>query len=163
MKKSLLLLSMLLVSGFTFAQVSFKMDGGVHGGFSFGEVKMYGIGASLEPKVFVTPKISAGARFEGTVLFGGNISTTGEDVSASVSSTAAFLAKGEYYTNDEGARPFFGFGLGYYTIGSSSGGTGGASVSAGNHFGLAPQIGVTFKNFRLSGIYHIMVWLHKSV
>jgi hypothetical protein len=156
MKKSLLLLSMLLVSGFTFAQVSFKMDGGVHGGFSFGEVKMYGIGASLEPKVFVTPKISAGARFEGTVLFGGNISTTGEDVSASVSSTAAFLAKGEYYTNDEGARPFFGFGLGYYTIGSSSGGTGGASVSAGNHFGLAPQIGVTFKNFRLSGIYHII-------
>lgn len=156
MKKSLLLLAMLIVSTITFAQVSFKMDGGVHGGFSFGELKMYGIGASLEPKVFITPKISAGARFEGSALFGGKISTTGEDVSASVSSTAAFLAKGEYYTNDEGTRPFFGLGLGYYTVGSSSGGTGGATVSAGNHFGLAPQIGVTFNNFRLSGIYHII-------
>lgn len=156
MKKSFLLLSMLFVSTITFSQVSFKTDGGIHGGFSFGDVKMYGIGASLEPKVFITPKISAGARFEGTALFGGNIDASGEDVSASVSSTAAFLAKGEYYTSDEGTRPFFGFGLGYYTVGSNSASTGGASISAGNHFGLAPQIGVTFNNFRLSGIYHIV-------
>jgi len=156
MKKSFLFLSLLFVSAITFAQVNFKADGGIHGGFSFGEVKMYGIGASMEPKVFITPKISAGVRFEGTALFGGNIDASGENVSASVSSTAAFLAKGEYYTNDEGTRPFFGLGLGYYTVGSNSASTGGASISAGNHFGLAPQIGVTFNNFRLSGIYHIV-------
>ena len=156
MKKSFLLLSMLCVSAITFAQVSFKMDGGIHGGFSFGDVKMYGIGASLEPKVFLTPKISAGARFEGTALFGGNIDASGESVSASASSVGAFLVKGEFYTNDEGTRPFFGLGLGYYTIGSNSAGTSGASISAGSHFGLAPQIGVTFKNFRLSGIYHVI-------
>jgi hypothetical protein len=156
MKKSLLLLSMLFLGAVTYAQVSFKADGGIHGGFSFGDVKMYGIGASLEPKVFLTPKISAGLRFEGTALFGGNIDASGENVSASTSATAAFLAKGEYYTNDEGTRPFFGFGLGYYTIGSNSASTEGASISAGNHLGLAPQIGVTFNNFRLSGIYHIL-------
>lgn len=156
MKKSLLLLAMLIVSTITIAQVKFKMDAGIQGAFSFGEAKMYGIGAALEPKVFITPKISAGARFEGNVLFGGSISTSGDDISASTAATAAFIAKGEYYTNDEGTRPFFGFGLGYYTIGSSSGSTGGASVSAGSHFGLSPQIGVTFKNFRLSGIYHII-------
>ena len=156
MKKSFLLLSMMFLSAITFAQVKFKADGGIHGGFSFGELKMYGIGASLEPKVFLTPKISAGARFEGTAMFGGNISTSGENVSASASSTAAFLAKGEYYTSDQGTRPFVGFGLGYYTIGSSSGSTSGASVTAGSHFGLAPQVGVTFNNFRLSGIYHII-------
>ena len=112
MKKSFLLLSMLFVSTITFSQVSFKTDGGIHGGFSFGDVKMYGIGASLEPKVFITPKISAGARFEGTALFGGNIDASGEDVSASVSSTAAFLAKGEYYTSDEGTRAFFRIWIG---------------------------------------------------
>jgi hypothetical protein len=156
MKKSFLLLSMLCVSALTYAQVSFKLDAGIHGGLSFGDLKMYGIGGSLEPKVFLTPKLSAGARFEGTALFGGNISTSGEDVSASLSSTAAFLAKGEYYTSDEGTRPFFGFGLGYYTIGSNTASAGGASISAGNHFGLAPQIGVTFNNFRLSGIYHVI-------
>ena len=53
MKKAFLLLSLLLVSAITFAQVSFKTDGGFHGGFSFGEVSMYGFGASLEPKVFI--------------------------------------------------------------------------------------------------------------
>jgi len=156
MKKTLLLLSMLFVSAITYAQVSFKMDGGIHGALSFGDLKMYGIGASLEPKVFITPKLSAGARFEGSALFGGSIGSTGEEVSASVSATAAFIAKGEYYIKDEGTRPFFGFGLGYYTIGSSTGSTGGASVSAGNHFGLSPQIGITFNNFRISGIYHVV-------
>jgi hypothetical protein len=156
MKKSFLLLAMLCVSAFTFAQVKFKLDAGVHGGFSFGDVKMYGIGASLEPKVFLTPKLSAGARFEGTALFGGNIDASGESVSASASSVAAFLAKGEYYTKDEGTRPFFGLGVGYYTIGSNSAGTSGATVSAGSHFGVAPQIGITFNNFRLSGIYHVV-------
>ena len=147
---------MLILSGITLAQVKFKTDGGIHGGFSFGEVKMYGIGASLEPKVFITPKISAGLRMEGTVLFGGNIDSSGDDVSASMTSTGAFIAKGEYYTKDEGTRPFFGLGAGYYATGSSSGGTSGATVSAGNHFGVAPQIGVTFNNFRISGIYHII-------
>ena len=156
MKKLFFLLAMLFVSAFTFAQVNFKTDGGIHGGFSYCEVKMYGIGASLEPKLFLTPKISAGVRFEGTALFGGNIDASGENVSASTSATAAFLAKGEYYTRDEGTRPFFGFGLGYYTIGSNSASTDGASISAGNHFGLAPQLGITFNNFRLSGIYHIV-------
>ena len=112
MKKSFLLLTMLLLSSIAFSQVSFKTDGGIHGGFSFGEAKMYGIGAALEPKVFITPKISAGVRFEGTALFGGSIDASGEDVSASVSSTAAFLAKGEYYTKDEGTRPFFWIWIG---------------------------------------------------
>lgn len=145
---------MLSVSTLTLAQVKIKTDGGFHGGFSFGELKMYGIGASLEPKVFITPQISAGMRVEGTVLFGASFK--GEEVSASSSSTAAITAKGEYYLKDEGTRPFFGFGLGYYTVGSTSGGTEGASVSAGSHFGLSPQVGVTFGNFRLSGIYHIV-------
>ena len=156
MKRSFLLLSMLFVSAITFAQVSFKTDGGIHGGFSFGDVSMYGLGGSLEPKVFITPKLSAGMRFEGTVLVGGKIDATGEDVSASASSAAAILAKGEYYTKDEGTRPFFGLGLGYYTVASNTASSGGASISAGNHFGLAPQIGITFNNFRLSGIYHIV-------
>jgi hypothetical protein len=156
MKRLSLLVLLVLVSTFTMAQVKFKADGGIHGGFSFGELKTFGIGAALEPKVFITPQISAGVRFEGTALFGGSFSSSGEDVSASASAVAAMTAKGEYYLKDEGTRPFFGLGLGYYTIGSNTGGTSGASISAGNHFGLSPQIGVTFNNFRLSGIYHMI-------
>ena len=156
MKKVILLSAALFISALTFAQVKFKTDGGLHGGFSFGEVKMYGIGASLEPKVFITPQISAGARFEGTALFGAKIDATGGSVSASSSAAAAIIAKGEYYVRDEGTRPFFGLGMGYYTVGSNTGSTDGASISAGSHFGLSPQVGFTFNNFRLSGIYHIV-------
>jgi hypothetical protein len=158
MKNLFLLLLMISIGSVSFAQsVHFKLDAGFHGGLTFGDVKMYGIGGSVEPKVFINPKISAGARIEGTALFGGNIDDSGQDVSASVSARAAYIAKGEYYIRDQGTRPFFGFGLGYYTVASNSASTSGASISAGRHFGLSPQVGITFNNFRLSGIYHALM------
>ena len=44
-----------------------------------------------------------------------------------------------------------------YTVANTSGsGSGAASIQAGNHFGVAPEIGVTFGNFRLSAMYHIL-------
>ncbi len=158
MKNLFLLLFLLSIGSVSYAQnINFKVDAGFHGGFTFGDIKTYGIGGSLEPKVFITPKISAGARMEGTALFGGNIDDSGQDVSASVSARAAYIAKGEYYTRDQGTRPFFGFGLGYYTVASNTASTSGASISAGRHFGLSPQVGITFNNFRISGMYHALM------
>lgn len=139
------------------AQIFFKMDGGLGGAFTFGDIKSYGIMASVEPKVFILPSLSAGLRIEGDALFGGSISAdTESDIEMGVSSRAAILLKGEYYFTDNNTRPFVGFGLGTYTIANTSGGTSGASIAAGNHFGVAPELGVTFGNFRLSAIYHIL-------
>lgn len=139
------------------AQVFFKMDAGIGGAFTFGDLKSYGIMAHLEPKVFILPNLSAGLRFEGDALFGGSISDAESDLEVGVSSRAAILLKGEYYFTDNHTRPFAGLGVGSYTIANTSAsGDGGASIGAGNHFGVAPELGVTFGNFRLSAIYHIL-------
>jgi len=50
-----------------------------------------------------------------------------------------------------------GLGLGQYTVANTSAsGSGGASISAGNHFGFAPELGIALGNFRISGVYHIL-------
>jgi hypothetical protein len=153
-----LLFALLLVIPFTSgAQIYFKMDGGLGGALTFGDLKSYGIMAHVEPKVFILPSLSAGLRFEGDALFGGTVTENAEDLNVGVSSRAAILLKGEYYFTDNNTRPFVGFGLGRYTIANTSAsGTGSASIQAGNHFGVAPELGVTFGNFRLSAMYHIL-------
>jgi outer membrane protein X len=156
MRKTLfvVLLAIPLVSN---AQIFFKMDAGLGGAFTFGELKSYGITAHVEPKVFILPSLSAGLRFEGDALFGGSVMDAETDLNVGVSSRAAVLLKGEYYFSDNKTRPFIGLGAGSYTIANTSASSeGGASIGAGNHFGVAPELGVTFGNFRLSAMYHIV-------
>jgi hypothetical protein len=156
MKKALFVLAMVIPLASN-AQVYFKLDAGLGGALTFGDLKSYGIMAHTEPKVFILPSLSAGLRIEGDALFGGSISDPETDLNVGVSTRAAILLKGEYYVSDNRTRPFVGFGLGTYTIANTSAsGTGSASIQAGNHFGVAPEIGLTFGNFRLSAMYHIV-------
>ncbi len=137
--------------------IYFKLDAGLGAALTFGDFRSYGISAFTEPKVFIIPGVSAGLRLEGDALFGGKVSDQAEDLSVGLSTRAVILGKGEYYVGKSNTRPFVGFGMGMYTIANTSAtGTGSASISAGRHFGLAPEIGVTFGNFRLSGMYHIV-------
>jgi len=148
-----------VVVGFTAnAQERFiKGDAGIGGAMTFGEMSSYGISASFEPKFFFNSRVSAGLRFEADALFGGSIDTESTAVDVSASSRTAILAKGEYYLSDNRNRPFIGLMAGRYAqanIGSSSSGE--ASVAAVSDFGFAPEIGYTFNNFRISGIYHFV-------
>ena len=137
--------------------IYFKLDAGLGGAFSFGDFKAYGIMAHTEPKVFILPNLSAGLRFEGDVLFGGKVSDIAEDLDVGLSTRAAILLKGEYYLGHNNTKPFVGLAFGRYTVANAStSGTGGASIQAGNHFGVGPELGVTFGNFRLSAMYHIL-------
>jgi outer membrane protein X len=156
MKKALFVLSLVIPLASN-AQLFFKLDAGLGGALTFGDLKSYGIMAHVEPKVFILHSLSAGMRFEGDALFGGSISDAETDLNVGVSSRGAILLKGEYYLSDNKTRPFLGLGLGMYTIANTAAsGTGSASIEAGNHFGVAPEIGVTFGNFRLSTMYHIL-------
>jgi hypothetical protein len=143
----------------SFAQENFfRSDAGIGAAFTTGRLKSYGISASVEPKFFFNEKISVGLRLEGDVLFGGNISGESSEVSVGMSSRAAFLGKGEYYLGENNTRLFFGAMAGMYTQANIGGsGSGSASISAGRSFGVAPEVGVTFGNFRISGIYHIVM------
>jgi hypothetical protein len=50
-----------------------------------------------------------------------------------------------------------GLGFGRYTIANTSAsGTGAASIEAGNYFGVAPELGIAFGNFKLSAMYHLV-------
>lgn len=156
MKRLLVLLFILSPLAIS-AQVGFRLDAGLGGALTFGSFKAYGISAFSEPKVTIGPNITAGIRLEGDVLVGGNIDDAGEDVSVGMSTRAATLIKGEYYVSQSKVRPYVGLGLGRYTAANvSASGTGAASITAGNHFGVAPEIGIALGYFRLSAIYHII-------
>lgn len=138
--------------------ISFQLVTGIGAGLSFGELKAYGISASVEPKIFIGNNIAVGLRAEGDVLFGGNIDVENTDnLSIGMSSRAAQTIKGEYYITDMKVRPYVGFGLGRFTqanIGAS--GSGGANIQADVSFGVAPEVGLALGNFRLSAIYNIV-------
>ncbi|MBD3635840.1 MAG: hypothetical protein HUJ25_00750 [Crocinitomicaceae bacterium] len=155
--KKLLLISLLAVSSTGLAQENFfRLDGGIGFATTFGNVRSYGISASTEPKFFFNPNISVGLRLEGNVLFGAKIKTSTEDVNAAMSARSAYLLKGEYYLGDGNTKPFFGLMGGYYVQANVGGGTSGVSAYGGKTWGGAPEIGVTFGNFRMSALYHFV-------
>ncbi len=160
MKTQLLSFCFLIASSSLFAQnIFFRSDAGVGAALSFGQNNAYGIAAFAEPKLFINPQVSLGLRFEGDVLFGGKISSDGQTVDVGLSTRAALLFKGEYYLSENDNRPFFGLGFGRYTIANTSaGGNGSATITAApNNFGFAPEIGMAFGNFRISGMYHFVM------
>ena len=143
----------------------FKLDMGAGGVMTLGNFKAYGLSFHLEPKWFFTETISGGFRFEGNIFFEGSIETTSEDVTYGVSSREAFLLKAEYYFIPDKVRPFVAVNTGLYSIASVNAGpseeaslgtsirTFGPSVWS---FGFAPEAGVTFNNFRISVLFHII-------
>lgn len=132
-------------------------DGSVGAAFTTGALKSYGISAGFEPKLFFNENISVGLRMEGDVLFGGKISSEAEELKVGMSSRAAILLKGEYYFGQGKTKPFVGLMGGYYTQANiGAGGNGTASIGASRNPGFAPELGVTFGNFRVSGMYHIV-------
>ncbi len=149
---------MLILPTAMFAQnIGFRMDAGLGAGLTFGGLKSYGIVAFAEPKVTIGPSITAGIRFEGDALFGGSITEDAEDLEVGMSTRAALLLRGEYFIGSNSTRPFVGLGFGRYTIANTSAsGTGSASIQASNNFGVAPELGFAFGNFKLSAMYHFV-------
>lgn len=157
MKKLLVFLFVIAPLMIHAQSIGFRLDAGLGGALTFGSFKAYGISGFSEPKVTIGPHITAGIRLEGDVLFGGNIDDSGEDVEVGMSTRAATLIKGEYFVTKSKVRPYVGLGLGRYTSANiTASGTGAASITAGNHFGLAPEVGIALGFFKLSAMYHIV-------
>ena len=156
--KKLIVLLLIVVLAAMFAQgIGFRLDAGLGAALSFGELKSYGIAAFTEPKVTIGPSITAGIRFEGDALFGGSIAEDAEDLEVGMSTRAAILLRGEYFIGQNQTRPFVGLGFGRYTLANTSAsGTGAASIVASNNFGVAPELGFAFGNFKLSAMYHFV-------
>jgi len=158
MKKLFIILFAAVALSANAQNISFQLVTGLGGAFTFGEMPAYGISAAVEPKIFINSNISAGLRFEGDVLIGGNIDTDNPtELTVGMSSRTAQLIKAEYYFTDMKARPYAGFGIGRFTqanIGTSSAGD--VSLQAVNGFGVAPEVGIALGGFRISAIYNIV-------
>ena len=156
MRKALFI-TLLLIGSNANAQMFLRGDATIGSAFTIGNLKSYGISTGYEPKLFFNENISVGLRAEGAVMFGGKIAGESEDIKVQMSSRAAYLLKGEYYIGGGDTKPFVGLMAGYYTQANiGAGGNGSASIGASRNFGFAPEIGVTFGNFRISGMYHIV-------
>jgi hypothetical protein len=159
--KSLLLICVLSVTSFSFGQDSFfRNDAGLGAAMTINSFKSYGISASSEPKFFFNENISVGIRLEGNILIGGSLDQVEDKLNVGLGVRAAVLGKGEYYFGKGNTKPFVGLMAGYYTQANTStsikGSDAGVSMSAVRAFGFAPEVGITFGNFRLSGIYHFV-------
>ena len=156
--KKLIIIMLICMPAAMFAQdIGFRLDAGLGAGLTFGEMKSYGIAAFTEPKVTIGPSITAGVRFEGDALFGGKISDVAEDLSVGLSTRALIALRGEYFIGQGNTRPFVGLGFGRYPLANTTAsGSGAASIQAGNYFGVAPEIGFAFGNFKLSAMYHFV-------
>ncbi len=156
--RKLVIVMLMCIPGAMFAQgIGFRLDAGLGAALSFGELKSYGIAAFTEPKVTIGPSITAGVRFEGDALFGGSIVEDAQDLEVGMSTRAAILLRGEYFIGQNNTRPFVGLGLGRYTLANTTAsGSGAASIVASNNFGVAPELGFAFGNFKLSAMYHIV-------
>ena len=156
--KRLLLMGLICAANAGMAQdYFFRADATIGSAMTFQKMSTYGISAGVEPKFFFNENISVGLRLEGNVLFGGKISGEADEISVGMSSRTAYLLKGEYYLGSGNVKPFFGLMGGYYTQANiGAGGNGNATVSASRNFGGAPEIGITFGNFRISALYHFV-------
>lgn len=161
--KKILFISMLTL-GCTSANAQenyFKFDNSIGAAMTFGKLSAFGVSVGAEPKFFFNPNISVGLRFEANVLFGAKINTSESAVKAGLSGRYAALLKGEYYFGEGNTKPFVGLMGGYYvqaTLGAGVDGQGNPVTYAygGRSFGGAPEVGVTFGNFRLSAMYHLV-------
>ena len=157
MKKLWIILFAIMPSAIFAQDIGFRLDAGLGAALTFSDMKSYGIAAFTEPKVTIGPSITAGIRFEGDVLFGGKVADEAENLEVGMSTRAAILLRGEYFIGQGKARPFVGLGVGRYTLANTTAsGTGSASIVAGNNFGVAPELGFAFGNFKLSAMYHIV-------
>lgn len=156
--KKLLLFSFIYFCAPANAQMCIKGDATIGSAMTFGNLKSYGISAGYEPKFFFNDNISVGLRLEGDVLFGGKILGESDDIKVQMSSRAAYLVKGEYYFGGGDTKPYIGLMAGYYTQANiGAGGNGSASIGASQNLGFAPELGISFGSFRISGMYHYVL------
>ena len=125
--------------------------------YGSGDIAAWGGGIAVEPKYNLTDQLSLGIRLEASGMVSESYYLLGTDLSLGARAQVAILAKADYYLTTSSTRPFLGLGAGYYSIGTSTSGTTGASAEAFSGFGLFPQFGVNFGHFRLAVGYHAIL------
>ena len=112
----------------------------------------------VEIKSMVTDEVALGGRVDFALMFGGRAR---EDVDLDFALAACGLVDAELFLTSGAVRPFVGFGVGAYTIGSQTVGNQDATAriesATGTYLGVAPQIGLDVGRVRLSATYNAVL------
>ncbi len=135
-----------------------RVDAGVTGS-SVSIAERNGAGMAVEIKGMAHDNVAIGGRVEMAVMFGGVVG--GDEAPLDVSMAASGLVKAEYLFGRATIRPFVGFGVGGYTIGSQTVDAGpdhdGIRSSTGRYVGVAPQVGIDVGPVRLAATYNAIL------
>ena len=134
-----------------------RVDAGMTGSFvAVGDRN--GAGFVTEIKANVHDQLAIGGRVEIAMMFGGHADP---DTRLDFAMAACGLLKGEYFPVDGIVRPFFGAGIGAYTIGSQSVRNSDDSTvieeATGRYFGVAPQVGIDVGPVRFAATYNAIL------
>jgi hypothetical protein len=118
-----------------------------------------GGGLLAEIKAMLHDNVAVGGRVDISMLFGGVYGQDELDLGFTMAGAA--LLKGEYLVGHASVRPFIGFGVGGYSIGSQSVADGpnttGIHTTVGRYFGFAPQLGIDLGPLRLAVTYNAIL------
>jgi Outer membrane protein beta-barrel domain len=171
MKRVLLILITATASLFCQAQDFKPFRVGLGPGFASpsGEGTKVGYLLFFEPSYRINNAITIGTRFEFAAMARGGTAVKANGLSADIklSRVSSYTLSGQYYFLDNRwLRPFAGFGLGFYKLGSikaqvSSGGNAGSTnyertISGSSKVGFYPRIGFDLWHFIFSIEYNII-------
>jgi hypothetical protein len=175
MKKSVLIVLLLLVAvSNNYAQYAqdyardFKpVKVGVGIGYAVpgaGEGAGGGLLIYLEPAYRATDEVLVSLRLEGAFMVRGIEGVTNRDFSGDASSVASYTLNGQYYFNNNNnneVRPFFGAGVGLFTLAATKFNTAGNDPGADDigvetRFGFYPRLGLDVGHFNLILDYNVI-------
>ena len=160
-KLSILSLLCLALTVVVNAQEFKKFKVGVGGGYAMpgGEGAKGGILFYLEPAYRINDQIAAGLRMESALLVRGYSEDIGS-VDLDIAGIGSYTLNGQYYFNNNGFRPFAGFGFGLYSLAAvkldSDVTTTGDLAKAESKFGFYPRVGFDAGHFTLSLDYNLI-------
>lgn len=165
MKKSLMITCLVLVaasSGYAQEYKKFKVGIGLGYALASGEGSKGGVLITLEPAYRIKDNFSIGLRMESALVTRG-LSTSLTGLSVDVAAIGSYTLNGQYYFGEGSSfRPFFGAGLGIFSLSkidisyTNGGQTLTGSFPSESQFGFYPRVGFDYGHFNLALDYNFV-------
>jgi outer membrane protein W len=165
MKKTIILVSIFLTAVVTLhAQdyKKFRVGLGIGYAMAGGSGAKGGVLATIEPGYRVQDNILLGLRLESAVITRGLSEDFGDAISIDVAGIGSYTVNGQYYFNNNNFRPFFGLGLGLYSLAAIKvdvnfeGETESGEVDGESKFGFYPRVGFDAGHFTMALDYNLI-------
>lgn len=165
MKKTIILASIFLamiVTANAQDYKKFRVGMGVGYATSTGSGSKGGLLATLEPGYRLQDNILLGLRLESAIITRGLSEDFGSSISIDVAAIGSYTVNGQYYLNNNNFRPFFGLGMGLYSLAAIGvdvnvdGETESVEVDGESKFGFYPRVGFDAGHFTMAVDFNLI-------